>query len=105
MAITDIGSITRIQDFSIIKHNEDMKPALDQAIAGLEMQKHSVAQSEEVVEADTSDWYRRREDASEKGDNEYAGDGGAHRRDPHEKQKPADQVVVKGRPGGFDIKI
>ncbi|MCR5476505.1 MAG: hypothetical protein K6E92_02640 [Lachnospiraceae bacterium] len=106
MAGFDIGSVTRAQDFSIIKHNEDVKPVMDQITLSQQGERRAQQLAQDVVDTEQSEWYQRREDAAEQGDNPYQGDGGKGRRQarPKEEEHP-DRVVVKGRPSGFDLKI
>ncbi len=105
MAGLEISNITRAQDFSIIKHNEDLKPMTDQTVISQEVEKQQSAMTDEVNHTSESEWYQRKEDASKKGDNEYSGDGGAKRPGKGTKNRPPDQVVVKGRSNGFDLKV
>lgn len=105
MAGFDIAPIVRTQDFQIIKQNEDIKSAVDQTnIAHVREQKENNLNNE-VVNTSESEWYRKDPDAREKGSNEYAGDGGSERRNPNNKKKPVDKMIVKGRRSGFDLRI
>lgn len=96
----ELTTVSRAQDYSAIKHNEDSKPMVDQSIIGQEVQKTTQQRIREVHSSDNADWYEKKPDAKEKGNGTYAGDGGKRRRKPQQK----DQVVVKGQ-GGFDMKI
>lgn len=96
----EITTITRAQDYTTIKHNEDNKGFTDQMNIGQHMQKDAQQRAKEVRSSDNSEWHNRKFDAKEKGDNEYSGDGG--RKKKHEQKK--EQVVVNGRQS-FDIKI
>lgn len=104
MAGIEIASIPRTQDFSIIKHNEDNKGLVDQGNILHVREEQERAKAEDVVDTTQSEWYQKRQDASEESDSTYAGDGG-RRRPKQGKKQPEARVVVKGRPGGFDIKI
>lgn len=96
----EIGAVTRSQDYTIIKQNEDNKPMIDQANIGQQIEKQADQLSREVHSSDNAEWYDQRPDAKEKGKNKYSGDGGQKRK----KQTKVEQVVVKGRQG-FDIRI
>lgn len=49
-----------------------------------------------------AEWKNKRQDAREKGSNEYHGDGGRKRKGT----EPAQQMVIKDHPRqGFDMKI
>lgn len=95
-----ITAITRSQDYTTIKQNEDNKAFTDQTNIGNTIQKDTDQKAREVRSSDNSDWHTKQFDAKDKGDNEYSGDGG--RRKPREEKK--EQVIVNGRQS-FDIKI
>ena len=96
----ELTTISRAQDYSPIKQNEDNKGFMDQSNIGQHIQKDIQQRAREVRTGDNSDWHNRRFDAKDKGSNEYQGDGG--RRNGRENKK--EQVIVKGHQG-FDIKI
>lgn len=97
----EIVSLTRTQDYSAIKQNEDNKGLINQTIFGQQMEKKTEQLTREVHSSDNSDWQNKKFDAREKGSNEYTGDGGKKRRGTEDKQ---DKVTVKGHQG-FDVKI
>lgn len=96
----ELTTITRTQDYTTIKQNEDNKGLVDQSNIGQQVQKESEQHIREVRSSDNADWHNKKFDAREKGDNEYSGDGGSRRK----QQEKKEQVVIKGR-GGFDIKV
>ena len=97
----DLTSISRAQDYSPIKQNEDNKAFMDQNNIGQNIRKDIQQRAREVRTGDNSDWHSRKFDAKDKGDNQYSGDGGARRK----KNKEEDgRVVIKGQTS-FDIKI
>lgn len=104
----EITTITRSQDYTTIKQNEDNKAMLDQNNIGQQVQKQTEKLTKEVNNSDNSDWYKKKPDAKEKGNGGYAGDGGKKRKQQagEEQQKPKklEQVIVKGRQS-FDIKV
>ena len=93
----NIVTMTRSQDFTAIKQNEDNKAAMTQMTMGQQEDKAIKQRSQQVVKKEETQWHQRKFDAKEKGDNQYAGDGG-------KKRRQADQVVVKGQQS-FDVKI
>lgn len=98
----EIASIPRTQDYTTMKQNEDNKGAFQQMTLGQQSQKQSEQRTREVHSSDNADWYTGQYDAREKGNGEYAGNGGRHRK----KEKPdQDGVVVAKQHQGFDIKI
>lgn len=96
----EFTTISRSQDYTAIKQNEDNKSLQDQVNIGQQIQKQARQLTEEVKSGSRSDWYDKQPDAKEKGNGQYAGDGGRKRR----QQEPREKMVVKGR-SGFDIKI
>lgn len=96
----ELTTISRAQDYTTIKHNEDNKGTVDQSNFSQQFQKTTEQNIREVHSSDNTGWHERKPDAREKGNGQYSGDGGSRRR-----KKPAqDRVVVKSR-GGIDIKI
>ena len=86
----EVASIPRTQDYTTMKQNEDNKGAFQQMTLG----EHAQKQSEQR--------YTGQYDAKEKGKNEYAGNGGKHRKKENSEK---DGVVVTKQHQGFDIKI
>lgn len=95
----EFTTITRAQDYTAIKHNEDNKGFVDQTNFSDQVQKTAEQSARQVNSSDNPEWHQNNPDAKEKGNNEYQGDGGRRRR-----QGAQERVVVKGR-GGFDMKI
>lgn len=97
----ELTTISRAQDYTTIKHNEDNKVNVDQANFSEQFQKTTEQNMRGVRQSDNTQWHENRPDAKEKGNNKYSGDGGSRR-----KKQPAkeERVVAKGR-GGFDMKI
>lgn len=96
----ELTTISRAQDYSAIKQNEDNKGMVDQTNFSQQVQKNTEQHIREVHSGDNVDWHEKKPDAREKGNNEYRGDGGKQRK----KHQPKEQMVIKGR-GGFDIKV
>ncbi|MBO5335979.1 MAG: hypothetical protein J6A94_02460 [Lachnospiraceae bacterium] len=100
MSNLQIATITRTQDFTTIKQNEDNKGFIHQTTIGQEQKKEIEHRMRDVHSSDNADWHNKKFDAKEKGSNEYHGNGGSKK----PKQKTTDRVVVKGQQG-FDVKI
>ena len=83
------------------QQNEDNKGVLQQMTLEQQSDKQNEQRTREVHSSDNADWYTGQYDAREKGHNEYAGNGGKHRK----KENPEEGVVVKKQHQGFDIKI
>ena len=96
----ELTTISRAQDYTTIKHNEDNKVVVDQANFSDQFQKNTEQNIREVHSSDDTQWHEKKPDAREKGNGQYRGDGGSRRK----KKQVQDRVVVKGR-GGFDMKI
>ncbi|MDE5588797.1 MAG: hypothetical protein K2J60_06605 [Acetatifactor sp.] len=95
----ELTTVSRAQDYSSIKQNEDNKAFVDQSNGQFQVQKNEQRITKEVHSGDDAQWSQKQPDARQKGNGEYYGDGGKRR-----KQQPREQVVVKGQKG-FDIKI
>lgn len=99
----EITTITRSQDYTAIKHNEDNKGLTDQNNSGIQVQKQTQELTKEVHSGNHAEWYKKRPDAKEKGSSEYSGDGGRKRK-KKEQSGQQDRVVLKGRQS-FDVKV
>ena len=98
------GIMTRTPDYTPIKQNEDMKPMVDQAAFQHTMHKSIEKKLTQVKNAEDTDTYRRKQDAKEKGKNEYQGDGGRNRRNGQSENSADGRVIRKGG-GGFDFSV
>lgn len=98
----ELTTITRTQDYTTMKHNEDAKAFVDQNYLGQQAERTAQQRAKTVVDSQNPEWQNKRQDAREKGSNEYVGDGGRKRN--RNKSNETDRVVEKGR-GGFDMKI
>ncbi len=96
----ELTTISRTQDFSTIKHNEDSKAFVDQSQIGKQMDKNQDVRAHDVVSGENAQWQNRKFDARDKGSNEYNGNGGGDRK----KKSEVAKVVVK-KQTGFDMKI
>jgi len=96
----ELTTISRAQDYTTIKQNEDNKGFVDQNLLGVQSQKQEDQKAHDVNQSDRSGWQNKKFDARDKGSNEYQGNGGKDR----QKKEFKDQVVVNGHKG-FDIKI
>lgn len=99
----ELTTISRAQDYSTIKQNEDNKAFVDQTNSQFQVQKNERQKNREVHSSDDVQWHESKPDAREKGKSEYYGDGGKHRKE-QEKEQAKERVLIKGQ-GGFDIKV
>lgn len=88
------GQITRAQDFTTVKHNEDTKGLVDQSNFGQQMTRQVERQAQRVNEKEKAENRQNKFDAKEKGSNEYHGDGGRNRK--KQKKEPDGKVLLKG---------
>lgn len=89
------GQITRAQDFTTIKHNEDTRGMVEQANVDQQLTKQVERQIKRVNQGDQPDYHDRKFDAKDKGSNEYHGDGGRGRKNKQKKEEDG-KVLLKG---------
>lgn len=107
MAISPLelnGTVSRTQDFTTIKHNEDNKGNLDQSNIQNQFHKEIEVKTKQVHNAEDAENTSYRYDAKEKGNGQYSGDGGKQREKDDKERKKEGKVIIKGQ-GRFDIKI
>ncbi len=94
------GQITRAQDYTTIKHNDDTKGMVEQANFGQQMTKQVEKQVKRVNQGEKPEYHERKFDAKDKGSNEYHGDGGKSRKGA---RKDADGKVLLKGVSTFDV--
>ncbi len=94
------GMISSTADVSAIKAVDDNKAALVQSNTETTMEQETEDHANQVNAKDDVSNDQTGYNASDKGNNEYAGDGGLRRK----KKKEFGKVVTKQQ-GGFNIKI
>lgn len=97
------GTITRAQDYTTIKHNEDNKGMVDQSNFQNQFQRVVENKVNQVHQREDTENANKKYDAKEKGDGQYSGDGGRQRKRNQEKDLDG-KVVLKGIER-FDMKI
>ncbi len=105
MAIGSIslqGQVTRAQDFSTIKQNEDNKVMVDQGNFQSHFNKEVKQNLSRVHQSDDTENPNKKYDAKEKGNGQYSGDGGKNR-----KKQENDGAVKKQTKlqHSFDMRI
>ncbi len=99
------GQVTRAQDFTAVKQNQDNKGLIDQSNIQTQFDRNVEDKLHQVGQGERIENEGKRFDAREKGDGSYAGDGGKQRKKGEEKEKEEDgKVILKGQ-SSFDIKI
>ena len=104
MAINPIefhGTITRAQDMTTMKHNEDQKGMVKQSNFQVKMEQQVEQQMSKVRNSDNADKKKDQTDSKEKGNGQYAGDGGRNRK-KSEAISEQDRIRRKGE-SHFDI--
>ena len=94
------GQITRAQDFTTIKHNEENKGMVDQVNYQRVFDENVETKVLQVRQGDRSENEGKRFDAKDEGNGQYSGDGGQRRK----REEKDGKVVLKGH-GSFDMKI
>ncbi len=95
-------TVTRVQDYTTIKHNEDMRPNVQQMDLSQSNIKEADHKASYVDKKDEANNDQKKQDAKEQGKNKYMGDGGINR--PGAKI-PKEGAVVKKEQGGFDFRV
>ncbi|MDR2547132.1 MAG: hypothetical protein LBC96_06425 [Lachnospiraceae bacterium] len=100
------GQITRAQDFSTIKQNEDNRGAVAQLNITRSMDDQNENKAKQVQQKEDMENSNQRHDAKEKGSNQYFGDGGKSRNGRGRK----DGIIIRKSPynteiTGIDIKV
>lgn len=96
------GQISRAQDFTTIKHQEDTKGLVDQSNYQRQVDQKTEVRAHQVQQGDRAENEGKRFDAKEQGGGSYQGDGGRRRKKDAEKEDG--KVSLKGH-GSVDIKI
>ncbi len=100
------GQVTRAQDFTTVKQNQDNKGLIDQSNIQTQFNRNVEDKLHQVGQGERTENEGKRMDAREKGEGSeggYYGDGGKRRRQEDEKESDG-KVILKGQ-AGFDIKI
>ena len=110
MAIGQIelnAAMTRIQDYSTQKHNEDQRGAVQNGHMNEHFTKELKHDMRQVVKTDQSEYQNKTQyqnkkfDARDKGSNQYTGDGGKNRKNKEQSEENTSEKAYVG----FDIKI
>ena len=99
------GMIQRTQDVSTLKQNEDNRPVVEQQTIFSQEMKKVEQNLHQVVHAREKENAGYRYDAKEKGNNEYEGESGRHKKRREEEPENEGKVILKGQGSHFDIKI
>lgn len=90
MAIGSIefqGQISRAQDLTMLKHNDDQKGMIDQGNFQTQFHKEVEQKSTQVKRGDDTENEQKRMDAKNKGNGQYAGDGGRKKKKTAKKDR------------------
>ena len=95
-AIEMQGQILRTQDYSALKHQDDTKTEIVQSNIQQNRQVEAQRQFNRVNQSQNSAKSKMNQDASEKGSNEYSGDGGKNRNEARKALEEDGKVLIKG---------
>lgn len=104
MAIGQIdlnNAMTRIQEFTAQKHNEDTRGLVEQNQLQTQFNKELTTSMRQVVKSEQTEYQNKKFDAKDKGSNQYSGDGGKRRK----KEQLSEGRVISKTESGFDVKI
>lgn len=99
------GMMQRTQDVSTIKQNEDNQPVVQQQAVYTQETKKIDQRLHQVNDAEEKENGGYQYDAKEKGNGQYEETGGRSSDRKKQSERGRDRVIVKGAPGGFDMKI
>ena len=100
-------AMTRIQDYTSQRHNEELKSVVQQTQGQEQFDKNIKQDIKQVVKTNQEEYHNKSQyqnkkfDASEKGSNQYFGDGGKQKK----KEENSDGKVIEKKKSGFDIRI
>lgn len=100
--VTLNGIVPRTQDMSVIKHQEDNKPLVEQQNIQTQLKAQEERHLKQVNHADDAHENKKKYDAKEKGSNQYE-DRRNKKKKPNEKKQ--NTVTLKQGSGRFDMKI
>ncbi len=95
------SAMTRIQEFTTLRHNEDQRGMVEQNHLQHQFSKQLDTHVRHVSKSEQSEYQNKKFDAKDKGSNQYSGDGGSHRK----KKQNTDGRVLGLSETGFDVKI
>lgn len=94
--------VTRAQDYSAMKTNEDMRPNIQQMDLGYQGIREADLKTTNVQKKDEANNEQKKQDAKEEGKNKYMGDGGKNRQN---RKNHKEGTVIKIEQAGFDFRI
>jgi len=97
------GTMTGVQDFNTLRHQEENKAMLNQTNYQNQFEQNVDNKLNQVQSKEDMENRNRKFDAKDKGDNSYEGDGGKNR--GQQKGNKPGQAKHPYAGGGFDMKI
>ena len=89
------GQITRAQDFTAIKHQEDSRGFVEQANIHQKTEQKVEVKARQVQHGDKAENEGKRFDAKDSGNGHYYGDGGKKRKKQEEKKNPQKRKKIR----------
>ncbi|MCM1105683.1 MAG: hypothetical protein NC355_01940 [Blautia sp.] len=108
MAITPINNamIQRTVDVNLVKHQEDVKPVVDQQNIQIKVEQREDILNHQVIEPGNSDKAKNDADAKDEGRGRlYSGKASRKRGKEKESSPQSDRVIKKQNFNSFDMKI
>ncbi len=108
MAISPIlnsGMIQRTDDVGVLKHQQDVKPVVEQQNATVQMAKKTEEMRRQVINPDDTNKTDTHADAREEGKNKYFFRKKDDKKKREQTHATEDRVVKKTMGGSFDIKV
>ncbi|MCM1493308.1 MAG: hypothetical protein NC180_08820 [Muribaculaceae bacterium] len=108
MAITPINNamIQRTVDVNLMKHQEDVKPVVDQQNIQIKVDQREDMLNHQVIEPGNSNKTKNDADAKDEGRGQlYAGKPSRKRSREKESSPQSDRVIKKQNSNSFDMKI
>lgn len=96
------GMISRSQDFTSLKHNENHRVVVDQTNFLQSFEKEVDERLTQVNKKDNADSSKEKFDAKEKSKNQYSGQEG--KKQKNKQSEKEDKVIVKGT-SHFDVHV
>ena len=97
------GMVSRSQDISTIKQNDDNKPIFQQQNLAGKIEKDTQHDLKQVKHGEDAEQHQKKYDAKEKGNNEYQQD--PRNKKKKKKEKEEGRVLTKGNYSGFDMRV
>ena len=98
IGVVDLNTaMSSSQELMNLRHAEEHRGVLNQSVFQNVVDKKNEDKASQVNGATDVDARQQQKDASDKGSNEYAGDGGARRGKRDKEKEKKDEIPIEGR--------